>query len=229
MNNAFSVPLLRNGIIVVPPRGLLHPTDVSEFGLTGTWHKRPWRILISSTWVRERIAGLAREIIHYVQSANNASTINLLIILDGGDYFGRRLAREIRRAGRLRTALHFLKASSYGAAQHSSGRCKISGNISRLADKDVIVVDDIRDTGLTLMNAIKYLAQKAHASSVKTCILLDKSKPRSALLAKCPADFVGFKVPNCFLAGCGMDLGAESHFRRLPYIIALKRKTRRHS
>jgi|GEM_PF-490887 len=212
--------------IAVTPGGLMHPADRAESGLAGTWRKHRWQILISSTWVRERIAGLAREITRSTRAVKG-DRLNLLVVLDGGDYFGRRLARAIRRAGGLPPVLHFVKASSYGAARRSSGRCRISGNIARLAGKDVIVVDDICDTGLTLMKIRERLAKNALAAPVKTCVLFDKPKRRLARLAGQPADFIGFKVPDYFLAGCGMDLGTEARFRRLPYVIALMRNPRR--
>jgi hypoxanthine phosphoribosyltransferase len=107
----------------------------------------------------------------------------------------------------------FCAASSYHDGMHSSGEVKLTMDIGRsVRDRHVILIEDIVDTGLT-MNFLRHhiLARKPKSLTTVTLLL----KP-DALKEKCPLDFVGFKIPNDFVVGYGLDY--QGYFRHLPYV-----------
>ena len=205
--------------MVVPRAGLTHIQNRNEPAWTRTHGGRRYSILISAIYIRRRIAGLAREIIRETRK-NKQDEINLLIVLKGAAFFGCRLAQEIFRAGGPDVVLHFVSASSYGKSTRSSGLCRITGKFNMLRGRNVIVIEDICDTGLTL-SELKQRLKKAGAKSVKTCVLLDKPGRRLARLKKTSADFIGFQIPNFFVAGFGLDHAEK--YRELPFIAAIWR------
>jgi len=207
--------------MIVPRTGLVHHRDRTELD----WPKRRGQgrhaLLISSTYINRRTAGLAREIIRETRK-DKMDEINLLIVLKGAVFFGCHLAQEIFRMSGPNVVLHFVSASSYGKSMRSSGSCRITGKLNMLRGRNVIVIDDICDTGLTLAE-LKQRLKKVGAKSVKTCILLDKPERRLARLKKTPlADFIGFQIPNVFVAGFGLE-DAEK-YRELPFIVAVKKR-----
>jgi hypoxanthine phosphoribosyltransferase len=201
--------------------GLVHPRDHDERALTRKLPVQPCSILISSSYIKTRVAELAREIIHANRKINN-DEINLLVVLKGAVFFGCLLAHEMFRLGGRNTVLHFVAASSYGKSKRSSGHCRLSGKLDMLRGKEVIVVEDIYDTGLTLQKIKKRLLNKELASSVKTCVLLDKASRRRATMKNTFNDFTGFKIPDVFVAGFGLDHAEK--YRELPFIIAIGTK-----
>lgn len=199
----------------------MHNCDRRELDWIRTPGNKQFSVLISSTYIRRRISGLAREIILETRR-NKKNEINLLVVLKGAAFFGCRLAQEIFRAGAPDVIIHFVSASSYGKATCSSGRCRITGKLNMLRGRDVIVVEDICDTGLTLDRIKQRLLKKEHAASVKTCVLLDKPGRRLARLEKTPrADFTGFQIPKIFVAGFGLDYAEK--YRELPFIISIRK------
>jgi hypoxanthine phosphoribosyltransferase len=205
--------------IVVPPTGLSHVQDRNDLAWIRTHGGGQYFILISSTHIQRRIAELAREIIGETRK-KNSHVINLLIVLKGAFFFGCQLAREIYYAGGPDIIINFARASSYGRARRSSGRCRITGSLNMLKGKDVIVVEDICDTGLTLATIRQRLLGKEQAASVKTCVLLDKPAHRLARLKKTSNDFIGFQIPDVFVAGFGLEYAEK--YRELPFIIAVQ-------
>ena len=111
--------------------------------------------------------------------------------------------------------IDFLKVSSYSGTS-STGVVTIKGDIPNVKGKDVILVDDILDTGRTLFE-IRKLLLNAGAKSVRLCVLLDKPKGREVNIE---ADYVGGLVPNEFVVGYGLDY--NEYYRNLPYIGVLK-------
>ena len=207
--------------LVVPRTGLVHTQDRNELDWIRTHGDRQYSILISATYIRRRIAALAREIILETRKGKK-NEINFLIVLKGAVFFGCRLAQEIFRAGGPGVIIHFVGASSYGKARRSSGRCRITGKLNMLRGRDVIVVEDICDTGLTLDRIKQHLLKKEHASSVKACVLLDKPGHRLARLkGNRIADFIGFQIPTVFVAGFGLH--HTEKYRELPFIIAIRK------
>lgn len=111
----------------------------------------------------------------------------------------------------------FICASSYGSNTESSGVLKISKDLSvPIAGKNVLVVEDILDSGNTLFNLFAHLS-KRNPKSLKLCCLLDKPSRR---IRDINADFIGFSIPDEFVVGYGLDFA--EHYRELPYIGILK-------
>ena len=109
----------------------------------------------------------------------------------------------------------YIKVSSY-CGKESTGNINVLGSFPDVSGKDVILVDDILDTGRTLIECRRILLEK-NASSVKICVLLDKPEGRKVDIE---ADYVGGLVPNEFVVGYGLDY--NEYYRNLPYIGVLK-------
>jgi hypoxanthine phosphoribosyltransferase len=124
---------------------------------------------------------------------------------------------DLMRAMDLPTSIDLMEVSSYGAATESSGQVRIIKDLSKsIEGRDVVIVEDIIDTGLTLNYLLRYLADKAPASVSIVC-LLDKPARR---LAEIPIDYIGFTIPDRFVIGYGLDY--DERYRNLPYIGVLK-------
>jgi len=168
---------------------------------------RPSRILLDRTKIRERIHRLGEQITLEMQGL----TPCIMPILDGGMIFTSDLIRQIS----LPITLLPIKASSYGKERVSSGRLAFPWGESQLArDQDVLLVDDILDTGLTLTTLYSSLLASG-ARSVRTCVLLRKQRALHL-----HADYIGFDIPNEFVVGYGLD-HAGRH-RNLPDIRCLE-------
>lgn len=139
----------------------------------------------------------------------------LVIILKGSVMFATDLARRIP----LPLDMEFMKVSSYGAGTHTSGFIQIHLDLKRdIQGADVIVVEDIVDSGRTLHKLFSLLSErKPH--SIRCCTLLDKPARRQVELK---ADYVGTEIPDGFVVGYGLDY--DQKYRNLPYIGVLKRE-----
>lgn len=141
---------------------------------------------------------------------NDTDEIILVALLRGSVIFLSDLAREI---GIDDVKLDFMVVSSYGNSMESSRDVKIKKDIEdSIADKNVIIVEDIIDTGFTL-SKVKEILKLREPKSLKICTLLDKPERREAQV---DVDYVGFTIPDEFVVGYGIDY-AEKH-RNLPYI-----------
>jgi len=139
----------------------------------------------------------------------------ILCVLKGSSIFHADLIRAIA----LPCEIDFIAARSYGAGAVSSGNVEITKEPdTSIAGRDIIIVEDILDTALTLTALIHNLSRKKPAS-VKTVVLLDKDLGIEKPLK---ADYTGFNVPNEFLVGYGLDYAEK--YRNLPYIGILKRE-----
>jgi hypoxanthine phosphoribosyltransferase len=126
---------------------------------------------------------------------------------------------DIVRAVKVPITLDFITASSYIKTE-TTGEVKIHCDIREdISDRDVLIIDDIIDSGITL-NQIRERILSRGPKSLKICIFLDKKERR---LVDIPLDYVGFEIPNVFVVGYGLDY--ESQFRNLPYISIFKKKT----
>ncbi len=113
--------------------------------------------------------------------------------------------------------IDFARLSSYGRGRQTSGRVKVVfGPTRTVAGRDIIVVEDIVDTGLSIAHFMSYLRKKRPAS-VRLCALVDKPARRRVPVA---IDYLGFSVPDKFLVGCGLDW--DERFRNLPDICSLE-------
>jgi hypoxanthine phosphoribosyltransferase len=214
MNNVSLSP------IIVPSAGLAHRRDRADLEWLKQNGRDRYTLLISSTHIKRRIAELASEIALQFRK-NRQKEINFLVVMNGAVFFARRLARETARHGGLKVLSHYVQAASYGNAEHSSGLCRLDGNLRGLRGKDVIIVEDICDSGLTMKTIRSRLLKKECAVSVQACVLLDKPARRlKRLKGKLALDFIGFKIPPVFVAGCGMHYGR--YYRNLPFVICRK-------
>ncbi|MCX7785385.1 MAG: hypoxanthine phosphoribosyltransferase [candidate division WOR-3 bacterium] len=161
--------------------------------------------LISETRLNQKVEKIARQI-----SKDYKNTTPLLVgVLKGAWVFMADLVRNIT----IPVNCDFLQVSSYGYATESSGVVKIVTDLKcAIENRDIILVEDIVDTGLTLKYITDYLALKK-PRSIKICSLLDKPARHKI---KVKIDYLGFKVPNKFVVGYGIDY--QELYRNLPYI-----------
>jgi len=163
--------------------------------------------LFDDRQIAERVEQLAGSI---------ATTISddfiIVGLLKGSFMFLADLARALHRAGAA-PRIEFMRLSSYGMAKESAGEVHLLGDIpTELAGRNVLLVDDIVDTGRSIAYARALMAQR-EVARVWTCALLDKPSRREVEVA---ADFVGFEIDDLFVAGYGIDYAEK--YRYLPYI-----------
>lgn len=164
-------------------------------------------------FTQEQVAGRIRELAQQI-SRDYAGKAPLVVgILRGSFIFMADLVRQLT----LPVNLDFMSVSSYGAGTVSSGQVNIHLDLQEdIAGRDVLLVEDILDTGNTLSKLVAELQQRRPAS-LKLCVLLDKPDRRTRPIQ---ADYVGFTIPDAFVVGCGLDY--DQHYRQLPYIGILK-------
>ena len=167
------------------------------------------RVLFTEAQLKNRVAEIAAQI-----DADYAGKEPMLIsVLRGSFIFMADLVRSIS----LPCKLDFMAVSSYGAGTSSSGQVRITKDLSEsIEGRDVIVVEDILDSGNTLSYLLKLL-QARHPASIRLCTLLDKPSRRTKPVE---ADYVGFPVEDLFVVGYGLDFAEK--YRNLPYIGILK-------
>lgn len=161
--------------------------------------------LLTARQIEARIAQIAREVDrHY-----DGETFILLVVLKGAVVFASDLMRQLRNP----FELEFARSRSYGDSTGPEGSPNlVVPDPEKVADKHVLVVDDILDTGNTFL-ALKDWLLEHEALSVRGCFLLDKPTRRTAPMKP---DFFGFEVPDVFVVGFGLD--HAEHFRNLPFI-----------
>lgn len=166
-------------------------------------------ILLSKEQLENRVAELGAQITKDYEG----QTILLIGILKGSVPFMADLMRHIDGD----VEIDFMSVSSYGSSTKSSGVVKILKDLDGgIEGKNVIIVEDIVDSGLTLSYLKKYLLGK-HPASLKICTLLDKPARRKVEL---DPDYCGFEIEDLFIVGYGLDY--DQKYRNLPYITWLK-------
>ena len=167
------------------------------------------RVLFSEEELRRRVAEIAAEI-----DRDYAGKEPLLVsVLRGSFVFMADLVRQIH----LPCTVDFMAVSSYGSGTSSSGQVKIVKDLSEhIEGRDLIVVEDILDSGNTLSYLLQLL-QARRPASVRLCTLLDKPSRRTKPIT---ADYTGFTVDDLFVVGYGLDYAEK--YRNLPYIGVLK-------
>jgi hypoxanthine phosphoribosyltransferase len=167
------------------------------------------RVLISSQEIQNKVAGLGAKISRDYAGKN----LLLLSVLKGSAVF----LADLMRAVTIPVQIDFMAVSSYGAGVKSSGVVKIIKDIDiDLADMDVLVVEDILDSGMTL-HYLTELLRGRNPASIRIVTLLDKPSRR---IADMMADYVGFEVADEFVVGYGLDY--LEYYRNLPVIGVLK-------
>jgi hypoxanthine phosphoribosyltransferase len=168
-------------------------------------------LLIDSAAIASRVRALASEI---RRDAGAGTALHLVGVLKGAFVFLADLMRELPGPA----SCDFLAVSSYGAAQVSSGQVQLTRDLdASLEGRDVILVEDIVDTGRTLAYLQTLLRARAPRSLRTVCLL---SKP-SRRAVDVPIDYVGFEIPDRFVVGYGLDWNEEH--RGLPYLAAVAR------
>ncbi|GAL10497.1 hypoxanthine-guanine phosphoribosyltransferase [Vibrio astriarenae] len=168
--------------------------------------KHKVEIMISEQEVQERIRTLGKEITQHYQGSEDLVLVGLL---RGSFVFMADLARAID----LTHQVDFMTASSYGNSMESSRDVKILKDLDDdIKGKDVLLVEDIIDTGNTL-NKVKEILSLREPNSIRICTLLDKPSRREVDV---PVDWIGFSIPDEFVVGVGIDYAQK--YRHLPYI-----------
>ncbi|MBQ3890906.1 MAG: hypoxanthine phosphoribosyltransferase [Lachnospiraceae bacterium] len=163
------------------------------------------KVLLSEEEVDKRI----KEIGEQITKDYAGKSVHLVCVLKGGSFFMCELAKRIN----LNVSMDFMSVSSYGADTKSSGVVKIVKDLDEpLLGKDVIVVEDIVDSGRTLSYLLEMLKDRKPAS-LSLCTLLDKPERR---VVDVDVKYTGFKVPDVFVVGYGLDY--DQIYRNLPYI-----------
>jgi hypoxanthine phosphoribosyltransferase len=163
----------------------------------------PAKTLIDRETIQIRVAELGREISRDLGD----TSLCMLPVMDGGMIFAADLMREVP----LTMSMRPIKASSYGMGTTSSGTITLPSGIPEgIEGKDLLLVDDILDTGKTL-EVLTSRLREAGARSIRTCVLLRKESAKHL-----HADYIGFEIPDLFVVGYGLDL-AGLH-RNLPDI-----------
>lgn len=164
--------------------------------------------LISAEQIRERIAGMAEEI----DASYGGGPIYMISVLKGSFMFVADLARALKHPSRI----EFMAISSYGRGKTSSGEVKVTRDLdASIEGHDVLIVEDIIDSGVTLSYLLRVLQQR-RPKSIRIATLLDKPERR---IQPVKVDYIGFTIPDEFVVGYGLDYAED--YRNLPDICVL--------
>ncbi len=173
--------------------------------MSTTVHRRRVEVMITADQIAERVRQLAAQI-----SADYAGRQPLVIgVLKGAWVLMADLVRQLT----IPVRCDFVRVSSYGLGTETSGQPQLLLDVREpVAGADVLVVDDILDTGISVAWLLDHLRKK-NPASLRLCVLLDKTERRRVPAA---ADYVGFPIPDLFVVGYGLDCGEQ--FRELPFV-----------
>lgn len=162
-------------------------------------------ILMNEKQIQERICELGKEI----SKDYEGKKLYVLSLLRGSFIYAADLVRQIE----VPTKIGFMTTSSYGHSETSSGNVKVVNDIpDDIEGYDVLIVDDIIDTGIT-MNFVVEHVKSLKAASVKSCVLLDKPERRKVDIKP---DYCCFEIPDVFVVGYGLNYG--DYYRNIPYV-----------
>lgn len=157
----------------------------------------------------EEVTARVREIAEKISKDYAGKKLHLICILKGSVFFTCALAKYLT----IPVTMDFMTVSSYGASTESSGKINVKQDLSEsIEGRDVLVIEDIIDSGRTLSYLLKELAGRKPAS-LRLCTLLDKPDRR---VAKVDVDYTGFNIPDAFVVGFGLDY--DQRYRNLPYV-----------
>ena len=172
-------------------------------------HKDIKQVLLTKEQIEQRVAEMGKQITADYQGKE----LVVVVLLKGAAWF----ATDLTRAIDLPLRVDFMVASSYGNGTSTTGNVKVKLDISEnIAGKHVLLIDDIIDSGVTFA-AISDMLRLNKPASLKTVALCDKADRR---INGMEADYVGFKIPDEFVVGFGLDYAGD--YRNLPYIGVLK-------
>ncbi len=167
------------------------------------------KVLFTRDQIQKRVAELGAQISHDF----HGEPVVLIGVLKGATIFLSDLARRIA----LDATFDFISVSSYGNQKQSSGEVKLNKDVdTSMEGKNIVVVEDILDTGLTMKYLIELLEAR-RPKNLKIAALLDKTPRRTEQIH---ADYVGFEIPDVFVVGYGMD--AAERYRNLPDICVVQ-------
>lgn len=171
---------------------------------------RPGRVLVGERELRSRIAELGAEIV-----GRYAGEPPVVVgVLQGAFLF----MADLVRAMPIDLATDFVRLESYGSGTTSNGQVRLTHDLATsIEGRDVLVVEDVVDTGLTLA-ALRRTLEARQPRSLRVCALCDKTERRQVDVR---VDWVGFTLPNVFVVGYGLDYGGL--YRNLPHVVALDR------
>lgn len=170
------------------------------------------RVLVSSEELQKITERLGKQISEDYKDKN----LLLVSVLKGSIAFMADLMRNIT----IPCQIDFMALSTYGSGTESTGRVRVNKDLDIYPEGyDILIVEDILDSGRTLEYIINNMLLPKNAKSVKICTLLDKPERRVANIA---ADYVGTSVPNAFVVGYGLDFNEK--YRNLPFIGELKKE-----
>lgn len=174
---------------------------------------KKWEVLCSEEQIASRLKELGAQI------SKDYEGKNLLVVslLKGSFIFCADLVRNIT----VPVKIEFMTTSSYGHGEESSGSVKVVADVnSNLEGYDVLIVDDITDTALTMSHVMSHLKGK-NPNSVKSCVLLDKPSRRKVELVP---DYCGFEIEDKFVVGYGLNFG--DYYRNIPYVFNVTNEDR---
>ncbi len=158
---------------------------------------------------REEIAKRVEELGIEISNDYKSKELVVICLLRGSFIFTSDLVRELT----IPVEVDFMTTSSYGHSENSSGNVDIVHDIrADVEGKDILIVDDIIDSGFTLEHVYKYLEGKS-PNSIKICVMLDKPSRRKVELSP---DYLGYTIPDVFIVGYGLNYG--DFYRNIPYI-----------
>ncbi len=164
--------------------------------------------LITTGQLRARVRSLAKKI----SSDYPGGELTMVGILQGSFMFVADLARELQRHS-LALTIDFINLSSYGSGSRTTGKVRLLQGLQvEIADRHILLIDDILDSGHTLHFAGHYLRRR-HPKSLRACVLLSKETQR---VKSCAVDYIGFAIPDRFVVGYGLDHAGR--YRELPFI-----------
>ena len=167
------------------------------------------QVLYTEEQLRDRVREVGQQI-----AADYAGREPMLISVLRGSYI---FMADLTRAIDLNVTVDFMAVSSYGAGTTSSGQVEIKKDLSdSIEGKELIIVEDILDSGNTLYYLMDVLRARKPAS-IRICALMDKPERRTKPIT---ADYVGFTIPDAFIVGYGLDY--DERYRNLPYVGVLK-------
>ncbi|MEG1311627.1 MAG: hypoxanthine phosphoribosyltransferase [Romboutsia sp.] len=174
---------------------------------------KKWEVLCSEQEIADRLKELGAQLSEEYKGKN----LMVISLLKGSFIFCADLVRNIT----VPVKIEFMTTSSYGHGEESSGRINVVADINtELEGYDVLIVDDITDTALTMSHVMNHLKSK-NPASLKCCVLLDKPSRRKVELVP---DYCGFEIEDKFVVGYGLNFG--DYYRNIPYVFNVTNEDR---
>ncbi|MGP1272268.1 MAG: hypoxanthine phosphoribosyltransferase [Phycisphaerales bacterium] len=182
-------------------------------------HRDIAQVLISQDRIRERVAAMAEQIVRDTPvdaGEQDDGSLVLVPVMTGAMV----LTADLIRHMPLKLRMELVAVSSYPGRSMASKGAKLATELSSdLAGKHVVIVDDILDSGHTIA-VLRSLIEEQRPASVRVCVLLEKLREDGPAVAT--ADYVGFRIPDEFVVGYGLDY--DGYYRNLPEVVTLKRE-----